>query len=113
MEGGVLGGGGDEVSIMPVVSPRETVSASSLGSILFVGSSFKTSHTSLPIYLGAHHIQENFKNNRRRNLKPIKPQEENASHQERRNQVRVKVRANLVVGYWYLIPMESGANNSK
>ena len=28
----MLGGGGDEVSIMPVVSPRGTVSVSSLGS---------------------------------------------------------------------------------
>ena len=31
---------------------------------------------------------------------------------EQRNQIGVRVRASLVVGYWELIPLESGADNS-
>ena len=56
----MLGGGGDEVSVMPVVYPCWTFSVSSLSSFLSVGSSSKPSHTSLPLHLGVHRIQEYF-----------------------------------------------------
>ena len=58
LEGGVLGYGGDEVSIMYVVSPCGLVSFSSLGYVSSVGSSSKPSHYSLPLSLRARHIQE-------------------------------------------------------
>ena len=51
VEGAVLGGGGGEVSVMPVVYTRGTVSVSSLGSFLSVGLSYKPSHPSLPLSL--------------------------------------------------------------
>ena len=44
----MIGGGDDEISFMPVVYPRGTVSVSSLGYFLSVGSSSKPSHNSLP-----------------------------------------------------------------
>ena len=47
----MLGGGGDEVSVMLSVNPRGTVSVSSLGYFLSVGSSSKPSHPSLPLSL--------------------------------------------------------------
>ena len=50
-------GGGDEVSIVPFIYPRGTVSVSSLGCFSFVGSYYKPYHPSLPISLGARHIQ--------------------------------------------------------
>ena len=73
-----------------------------------VGSSSKPSHPSLPVSLGAHHIQEYFKKKRGRKIKFIKPQHEKARHEERMKQGELIVRAKLVVGYWGLIPMESG-----
>ena len=76
----MLGYGGDEVSIVPFVYPRGTVSVSSLGYFLSVGSSSKPSHTSLPLSLGARHIQEYFKKKRGRKRKSIKPQQEKARH---------------------------------
>ena len=51
VEGVVLGCGGDEVSVIPVVYPRGMVSVSSLGYFLTVGSSYKTSHRSLLLYI--------------------------------------------------------------
>ena len=57
----MLGGGGYEVSFMPVVYPRGTVILSPLGYFLSVGSSSKPSHPSLPLSLGVHIIQEYFK----------------------------------------------------
>ena len=54
----MFGYGGEKVSIVTVVYPRGTVSISSLGFFLSVGSSSKPSHSSLPLSLGAHHIQE-------------------------------------------------------
>ena len=45
----MLGGGGDEVSVMPVVYPCGMVIVSSLRSVLSVGSSSKPSHTYLPL----------------------------------------------------------------
>ena len=69
----MLGGGGDEVSVMPIVYPRGTVSVSSLSYFLSVGSPSKPSHPSLPLSLGLHHIQEYFKNKRVRKQKYIKP----------------------------------------
>ena len=65
----MLGGGGDEVSVMPVVYPRGTVSVSSLGSFSSVGSSSKTSYPLLPLSLGVNPIQEYFKKKRGRNRK--------------------------------------------
>ena len=60
----MLGGGGDEVSIMPVFYPRGTVSVLSLDYFSSVGSSSKPSHPYLPLSLGVHRIQEYFKKNR-------------------------------------------------
>ena len=104
--------GGNEVNIVPFVYPRGTVSVSSLGYFLSVGSSSKPSHPSLPLSLGAHHIQEYFKKKRGRKRKFIKPQQEKARQEERMKIVKVIVQAKLVVGYWELIPMESGAEFS-
>ena len=74
MEGAVLGGGGDEVSKIPVVYPHGAVSISSHGYFSSVGSYSKPSCTYLPLYLGARHIQEYFKKKKRRKRKFIKPQ---------------------------------------
>ena len=64
VEGTVLGYGGDEVSIMSVVSPRGSVSVSSLSFFSSIGSSPKPSHSSSPLSLGACYIQEYFKKKR-------------------------------------------------
>ena len=74
VEGKVLGYGGTDVSILPVVYPRGAVSDSSLRSFLSVDSSYKPSHTSLPVSIVKLHIQEYFKNKRGRKQKFIKPQ---------------------------------------
>ena len=58
VEGTVHLDGGNGVSIVTFVYTRETVSVSSQGSFSSVGSSSKPSHSSLPLSLGAHHIQE-------------------------------------------------------
>ena len=71
----MLGGVGDEVSIVPSVYPRGGVSVSSLGYFLYVGSSSKTSHPSLPISVEARQIQDYFKKKRGRKRKLIKPQQ--------------------------------------
>ena len=52
----MLGGVGDEVSVMPVVYPHVTVWFSSLGFFLSVGFSPKPSHTSLPFSLSQYTI---------------------------------------------------------
>ena len=64
------------------------------------------------IYLGVQKIQEYQKNKRERNQKIINPQEENYRHEEKRKKMRATVRETLVVGYWELVPMESGSENS-
>ena len=69
----MLGGGGDEVGIMPVIYPHWTVSVSSLGYFSSVGSSSKHYCPSLYLSLGAHHIQEYFKKKSRRNIKFVYP----------------------------------------
>ena len=33
-------------------------------------------------------------------------------HKQQMKKMRVTVQAKLVVGYWYLVPMESGSDNS-
>ena len=71
MDGKFLGGGGDEVSVIPVVYPRGMVSVLSLGSFLSVGSSSKPSHPLLPLYLRLHIIQDYFKNKRVKKQKYI------------------------------------------
>ena len=105
----MFGDGGDEVGIVTFVYPRGTSSVSSLGYFLSVGSSYKPSHTSLPVSIGARHIQEYFKNKRGRKREFIKPQKEKSRHKERMKRGKVIARAKLVVGYWELIPMEPGA----
>ena len=52
----MLGDGGEDVSIVPVVYPRGTVSVSSLGSFSYFGSSSKPYHPSLPVSVGARQI---------------------------------------------------------
>ena len=95
----MLGDGGYEVSVMPVVYPRGTVSVSSLGSFSSIGSSYKPSHPSLPLSLGVNRIQEYFNNKRGRKRKYIKPQEEKTRRKQQMQQMRVTVLAKLVVGY--------------
>ena len=75
VEGTVLGGGGEDVTIVPIVYPRGMVVVSSLGSFLSVGSSSKPSYPFLPVSLGARHIQEYFNNKRGGRRKFIKPQQ--------------------------------------
>ena len=79
----MLGGGVYEVSIVPFEYPRGTVSVSSLGYFLSVGSSSKTSHPSLPVSVGARHIHYYFKKKRGRKRKFIKPNKEKARHEDR------------------------------
>ena len=50
-----------------------------------------------------------FKNKRGRKRKIINPNQENDRHEEWMKRGKVIVRAKLVVRYWELIPMESGA----
>ena len=64
VEGGLLGGGGDEFSDMPVFYPVGKVSVSSIGSFFSVGSSYKPSRSSLIISLVLHCIQYYFKKKR-------------------------------------------------
>ena len=104
--------GGDEVSMVTFVYPCGAVSVSSLGYFSSVGSSSKASHPSLPLSLGACHIQEYFKKKRGRKRKFIQTHQDKAGHEERMQQGKVIVRAKLVVGYWELIPMASGAEFS-
>ena len=65
----MLGGGGDEVSVMPVFTSRGMVSVSSIGSFSSVGSSSKPSHPSIPLSIGVHKIQYYFKEKRGRKRK--------------------------------------------
>ena len=73
---------GYEVSTVIFVYPRGMVSVSSLGYFSSVGSSSKPYHPSLPLSLGARHIQEYFKKKRGRKRKFIHPQQEKARHEE-------------------------------
>ena len=66
---------------MALFYPRRTVSVSSLGYFSSFGPSSKPSHISIPLSIRVHHIQEYFKNNRRKKLKFVKPQEDKASHE--------------------------------
>ena len=83
--------GGDEVSIVPFVYPCGLVSVSSLGSFSSVGSSSKPSRPYFPLSIGARQIQEYSKNKRGRKRKSIKPQQDNARHEERMKRVKVIV----------------------
>ena len=100
--------GGDKINIVPFVYPRGTVSVSSLGYFSSVGSSSKTSHPYFPFSIGAFHIQEYFKKKRGIKRIFIKLHHYKARHEERMKRDKVVVRSKLVVGYWELIPMESG-----
>ena len=62
----MIGGGGEYVSLVPVVYPHGVVSVSSLGSFSSVGSSSKPYHPSLPVSLGGRHIREYLNNKRGR-----------------------------------------------
>ena len=106
----MIGGGGYEVSTIPVIYPRGTVIISSLGSFSTVDYFFKPFHTSLTLSIGEQHIQNYFKKKRGRKRRLINPQKEKARHEEQRKQMRVTVRAKLVVGYLELVPVESGAD---
>ena len=92
------GGGGEDISIVSVVYPRGTMSVSSLGSFSPVDSSSKPSDTSLPVSLGARHIQNYVNNKTGKKRKYIRTQQEKVRHEEQMKQSKVIVRANLVVG---------------
>ena len=66
--------GGEEVNILPFVYPRGTVSVSSLGSFLSVGSSSKPSHPSLHISQSTPHSKV-FQKEEGEEKKLIKPQQ--------------------------------------
>ena len=53
----MLGDGGEEVSIVPIVSHFRAISVSSIGYFLSVGSSSKPSHPYFLLSLGARHIK--------------------------------------------------------
>ena len=88
----MLGDGGENVSIVPVVYPNGTVSVSSLDYFLSVGYYSKTSNPSLTFSFRALHIQEYLKNKRVRSQKFTKSQKEKARHEERMEQSNVLVR---------------------
>ena len=106
MYGAVLGGRGEEISIMPAVCPRGTVSVSSLDYFSSISSSSKHSLPSFPLSIGSRHIQDYFKKKRGGGRKFINPQHEKAMREEQRNKMKVTVRAKFVVGFWELVPME-------
>ena len=81
----------DKINIVPFVYPRGTVSVSSLGYFSSVGSSYEPSHPSLPLSIGARHVQEYFKKKRGRKRKFVRPQQEKARHEERMKRVKVIV----------------------
>ena len=87
----MLGGVGEDVSIVPFVYPRGTFSVSSLGYLSSVGSSSKPYHPYFPASVGARHVQEYFKKNRARKLKLVKPHQEKDRHEERMNPGKVIV----------------------
>ena len=84
----MLGYGGDEVSIVPFVYPRGTVSVSSLGYFLSVGSSSKPSRPSLPVSVGARHIQEYFKKKRGGNENSLSHSRRSPGMRSRLSEVR-------------------------
>ena len=84
--------GGYEVNIVPFVYSCGTFSVSSLGYFSSVGSTSKPSHPSLPLSLGACHIQEYFNKKRRRKRKFINQQQEKASQEEKMKRDKVVVR---------------------
>ena len=61
----MIGCGGNEFNIIPVVYPRGPISVSSLGYFFSVCSSSKPSHYCLPLSLGEKNIQDYFKKKRR------------------------------------------------
>ena len=65
----MLGGGGDDISVIYIVYPRGTISVSSLGSFSSVGSLTKPSHPSLTLSFEVHHIQDHPKKKRARKRK--------------------------------------------
>ena len=111
-EGSVLGGGVDEVSIIPVVYFRGAVSVSLLGYSSYVGSSSESSRPSLPLSLGARHIKDYFKKKRGMKRKKFKPQQEKSRREDWSKQMRVAVCDRMVVGFGGLVHMESGCDNS-
>ena len=64
------------------------------------------------LFLSEHAIFKNISRRIVEGRKIIISQQEKARREERRNQMKVIVRAKLVVGLWGLIPMESGYDNS-
>ena len=109
----MIGGGVDEFSLMPVVyAPYGTLSVSSLGYISSVGSSSKPSRPSLTLSLGVYRIQEYLKKKRGSKKKYIKSQDDKDRCEQQMKKMSVTVEAKLVVGYWELVPMEPGADNS-
>ena len=78
MGGSIIGYGGLEISIVPVVYPCGTVSISSLGSFSSVGSSSKLYHPYLILSLVARNIQDYSKKKEGEERKTVKPQQEKA-----------------------------------
>ena len=97
--------GGDKVIIVTFVYPCGTVSVSSQGYFLSVGYYSKPPHTSLPLSLGARHMQQYFNNKRGIKRRFIKPEQEKAGNEERMKQFNVILRETFVAGYWELISM--------
>ena len=85
----MLGDGGKEVSIAPVVYSHGTFSISSLGYLLSVGSFYKPSHHYFPLSLRARHIKDYSNKKRGRKQKFINPQQEKARHEDRMKRSKV------------------------
>ena len=87
----MLGHGENEFSIMSIVSTCGLVRVFLLGSFTSVGSSFKPSYYSLPIYPGALNIQDLLNNKTERKRRLINPQQDKARHEKWRNKMRATV----------------------
>ena len=87
----MLGGGGDDVIIIPVVYPSGMVIVQSHNYLSSVGYYSKPSHSSFTLSIYNCHIQKYLKNKRERKGKLINPHQKNAIREERRNQMRVSV----------------------
>ena len=96
----MLGYGREEISIMSVF-PHGTISVSSLGSFLPVGSSYLLINLLILPYvsLSEHSIFKSISRRRGREKKIIKPHQDKVRREKQRKKIRVKVQVKLVVGF--------------
>ena len=102
--------GGDEVSIMPGVCPLGQLASHHL--VIFHMLVFLLNLLVLPFISLLDHAIFKIILRRRGEGGIINPYQDKVRREEWRNQMRVKVQSNLVVGFGELIPMESGYDTS-